>query len=132
MQKCQFLAILTVQNVFWGLIFFSLKTTHKYETFLLNTKFIIAIKFVEKLAFQFLQETQIDSEVFLLQKWEFFPILTIKNVFFFKKKISTTNYAQICSFFVNIKIYICYSIFGEISILIFQTNTTFLSISNPE
>ena len=30
-----------------------------------------------------------------------------------------------CNFFVKVKIYICYSIFGEISILIWATNTNF-------
>ena len=53
---------------------------HKSGTFLLKPKFILAIKFLEKLAFQFFQQTQIDFEVFLLQKWQFFAILTVKNI----------------------------------------------------
>ena len=97
---------------------------HKCGIFLLKPKFILAIKFLEKLAFQFFQQTQIEFEVFLLQKWQFFAILTVKNIlrvfiFFF-----TENYAQMCNCFCKIQNF-CYSIFGEISILIWATNTNF-------
>ena len=98
---------------------------HKCGIFLLKSKFLLDIKFLEKLAFEFFKQTQIEFWVFLLQNWEFFAILTVKNILRVKFFFFTENYAQMCNFFVKVKILICYSIFGEISILIWATNTNF-------
>ena len=63
---------------------------HKCVIFLLKSKFRLAINFLEKFAFELFKQTQIEFWVFLLQNWEFFAILTVKNIlrvkFFFSLK----------------------------------------------